>query len=189
VFDKLDGTNMHWVWSSEKGFYAFGLRRRRYQLDSLGKQEFSKTHPELVESLGLFHDLQEELLAIAKRLCSTELIVFTEFFGDQTFAGQHIKDDPKKLVAIDVSVDGELLEPYAFIDAFKSLPTPRVLFEGKMNGGLADSIRGGIYDVSEGVVVKGIGKRGEVWMAKIKTDKYMARLKDEHGPKWQEYWE
>jgi hypothetical protein len=33
AFEKYDGTNLHWVWEPEMGWYAFGTRRDRFDLD------------------------------------------------------------------------------------------------------------------------------------------------------------
>jgi hypothetical protein len=45
AFEKYDGTNLHWVWEIELGWYAFGTRRRRFDLDEMGMAEFNAAHP------------------------------------------------------------------------------------------------------------------------------------------------
>ena len=32
AFEKYDGTNLHWVWEYELGWYGFGTRRDRFDL-------------------------------------------------------------------------------------------------------------------------------------------------------------
>ena len=81
-----------------------------------------------------------------------------------------------------------ILDPYVFVKIFEHLPTPRVVFRGRLSGGLVDDIREGCFEVDEGIVAKGIVK-GVVWMAKIKTNEYMKRLKIKHGSQWNNYWE
>ena len=46
----------------------------------------------------------------------------------------------------------------------------------------------GQFGVAEGVVCKGESD-GKVWMAKIKTNAYMQRLKEAFADKWEDYWE
>ena len=41
AFEKYDGTNLHWVWEIELGWYAFGTRRHRFDLDEMGIAEFN----------------------------------------------------------------------------------------------------------------------------------------------------
>lgn len=54
AFEKYDGTNLHWVWKPEFGWYAFGVRRNRYDLDKLGIEEFNAAHPGLEKAVSLF---------------------------------------------------------------------------------------------------------------------------------------
>ena len=93
-----------------------------------------------------------------------------------------------QLVIFDVQVNGALLPPEEFINKFKDFNIARVVFEGKYSGQLFNDVRTGRYNVKEGVVVKGVFK-GQIRMAKIKTRKYLGRLKERFGDSWQEYWE
>jgi hypothetical protein len=62
------------------------------------------------------------------------------------------------------------------------------VYQGKFSGQLFVDVRKGKYNVAEGVVVKGIFS-GQVYMAKIKTEVYLDRLKKEFKDNWKEYWE
>lgn len=42
AFEKYDGTNLHWVWEPELGWYAFGTRRNRFDLDDRGIAAFTE---------------------------------------------------------------------------------------------------------------------------------------------------
>jgi len=48
--------------------------------------------------------------------------------------------------------------------------------------------RKGKFDVKEGIVVKGM-VGGQVYMAKIKTEAYLERLRKDFKDDWKKYWE
>ncbi|HEX4613480.1 MAG TPA: hypothetical protein VH092_35185 [Urbifossiella sp.] len=60
--------------------------------------------------------------------------------------------------------------------AFGHLPTPRVVYRGKLAGAFLDDVLTGKHGVTEGVVCKG-GEGATVWMVKVKTDRYQERLR------------
>lgn len=47
AFEKYDGTNLHWVWEPELGWYGFGTRRDHFDLDERGIADFNRSHPGL----------------------------------------------------------------------------------------------------------------------------------------------
>ena len=63
-----------------------------------------------------------------------------------------------------------------------------MLFRGKFSGKLTEDVRAGNYDVDEGAVIKG-GDGETVWMAKVKTQVYLNKLKASFGDKWEDYGE
>ena len=188
-FEKIDGTNIHWAWTPGVGFHTFGLRRRQYPLDEAGKMEFERNHFELREALPEFEKIKALLEArLIEDEWDKDVIIFTEFVGEHSFAGQHKTRDQKELVIIDAFVDGHPMFPELFVDAFKGMNIPKVIYRGKVSGRIIDDVRQGSFDVDEGVVIKGVYKC-KVWMMKVKTDAYQARLKKEYGNKWSDYWE
>ncbi len=192
AFEKYDGTNLHWVWEPELGWYAFGTRRDRFDLDEAGIREFAAAHPGLEEAAPLFLETLEPLLTAAMHqqrfYDSDELTVFTEFLGPGSFAGQHVASDNKQLVLLDVLTANGFLSPTDFVEHFRNTPSARVLYRGKFTGQFATEVREGCFDVAEGVVCKG-GTTGNVWMVKIKTNEYLTRLKRSFESDWQAYWE
>ena len=189
VFDKVDGTNLHWDWDREFGWHAFGTRRDSFNLVDQGIAEFEAAHQNLVGAAALF---QEQLAAPADQLLQSleanQAVLFTEYVGDNSFAGGHRPEDGKRLVLFDVSLDTRLLGPLEFLKHFGHLEIPRVLYQGKFKGNLLEEIYQGKYDVAEGVVVKG-GSGSDLWMAKVKTKAYEEKLKSNFGQNWQDYWE
>jgi len=192
AFEKYDGTNLHWVWESELGWYAFGTRRDRFDLDDSGVADFNDAHPGLEQAASIFLETLAgpltDVLRCHEFFDSTEIIAFTEFLGPNSFAGKHKADDPKQLVLFDVQVSAGFLAPERFIECFAELPIARVVYRGKLTGKFATDVREGKFDVAEGVVCKG-GDTGNTWMVKIKTNAYMDRLKCSFANDWENYWE
>lgn len=202
AFEKIDGTNMHWVWTGDAGgWIAFGTRRHQYKY----REEllsFCNDHPELVGAVQAFELRRKHLLEeLFKAEGIQRAIVFTEYNGAGSFAGQHKKDDgSKEHTIIDIQVDGKFAEPESFVRLMERFPLPpgekrplpnvfpKVVYKGKFNGQFIEDVRKGKYKVAEGVVCKGVHK-GEIYMVKIKTNAYMERLKTEFKDEWKSYWE
>ena len=192
AFEKYDGTNLHWVWDRELGWYAFGTRRDRFDLDDAGIADFNTAHPGLEEAASIFlRSLTDSLTRALEThdfYDSTEIIAFTEYLGPNSFAGKHKSDDPKQLVLFDIRTAAGFLAPDLFVDHFSDAPIARVVYRGKLTGKFTMDVREGRFDVAEGVVCKG-GSTGDVWMVKIKTNAYMNRLKESFASDWENYWE
>lgn len=193
AFEKYDGTNLHWVWNSELKWYAFGTRRDRFDLDEMGIKEFQKAHPGLEIAPDIF------LIEIAPSLdkffrenpdyYSAEITVFTEFLGENSFAGQHKTEDKKQLILFDVEINTGIIPPQKFITDFRDFPIAKVIYQGKITGKFIDDVRQGKYNLNEGVVCKGVNRDGSMWMAKIKTYNYMQKLQQVFQQNWLNYWE
>src|ERR1700679_3764988 len=97
VYEKFDGTNLHWVYSEARGWYAFGTRRDRFALTEEGIAEVNAAHPGLEEATSVFEKSYKFLRPYKYTFPSDdkEATFFTEFLGDNSFAGTHQKDDPK----------------------------------------------------------------------------------------------
>lgn len=186
AFEKLDGTNLHFWWDRDFGWHAFGTRRDRFNLTEQGIAEFSQAHPELSEVAAVFYATLADGLATALAEHG-EATAFCEFLGDRSFAGQHRVDEPKRLILFDIALPDEVfVEPEAFVRDFGHLPTPRVVYRGKLTGQFTDDVRKGKFGVAEGVVCKGL-KGG--WRCKVKTDAYRLRLQATLGDRWETGWE
>lgn len=159
AFEKYDGTNLHWVWDPELGWYAFGTRRDRFDLDDAGIADFAAAHVGLGSAPLIFREiLADPLTAVLKShgfYESTEIIAFTEFLGSNSFAGRHHDLEDKRLVLFDIQVAAGFLAPDLFVDHLASLPVARVVYRGKLTGKFTTDVREGRFDVVEGVVCKG----------------------------------
>jgi hypothetical protein len=112
------------------------------------------------------------------------ITAFTEFYGDSSFAGAHDETEPKKLVLFDVAVYKKgIIPPSQFTKMFDRQDwCAEVVYTGPMTQQFVDDVRHGAYPVYEGVVCK-----GDDWMAKIKTFKYINDLKQKYGNEWEQH--
>jgi hypothetical protein len=193
AFEKYDGTNLHWVWEQELGWYAFGTRHNRFDLDEMGIAEFNSAHPGLEEASGIFlKDFAEPLDKMFRENSDydcPEITVFTEFFGANSFAGMHDCQDSKQLILLDIERDQDIIDPDRFVRDFQHLPIARTIYRGKLTGKFIENVRNSKYDVAEGVICKGRNRDGTVWMVKIKTNSYLEKLKQTFQDNWHNYWE
>jgi hypothetical protein len=179
AFEKYDGTNLHWKWDPQDGWTHFGTRRTQFPLTKKGMDEFAKEHSELASAPYIFSDVLRDKLT--KFFCVNTayhmqtILLFTEFYGSNSFAGGHDLNDEHELVMIDVMLNGRLMSPELFTNVFYGFRTAEIIYRGKYTGQFAEDVRKGKYNVNEGVVVKGIVD-GEVFMTKVKTKDYLKRL-------------
>ena len=186
AFEKLDGTNLHFCWDKDFGWDAFGTRRDQFNFTQDGEAAFAAAHPELAEVASVFVETLAE--GLGEALANVpEAMVFAEFLGRGSFAGQHYAQDPKRLILFDVALPGEaFVTPDAFVRDFGHLSIPRLIYRGKLTGQFTDDVRKGKFGVTEGVVCKGL--KGD-WRCKVKTDAYRERLKQALGTNWESGWE
>lgn len=184
AFYKYDGSNLRFEWTKKRGFHKFGTRNRL----------FDETDPMFGEAIQLFKDTQaEDLEEIFRKEYrdSQEITAFCEFFGDNSFSGQH-KSESHKLKLIDIEIyKYGFVSPREFVNIFcKTLgdKAAQVIYEGNLNEQFIKDVREGKYPVWEGVVFKG-GVKHKIWRCKIKTYAYLAKLKEVYADGWQKYWE
>jgi hypothetical protein len=183
AFCKYDGSNIRWEWSKKRRWYKFGARHRL----------FDETDPDLGPAIPLFLETVgpkvEEV--IKKNFPDSQTVtVFTEFFGQSSFAGHHIREEPKELRLFDVCLYKKgLLSPTEFVKFFGFLPfSAQVVYTGNLDEQFVTDVRAGKYPVVEGVVCKG-GSGHRLWMVKVKTDSYKKRLMELFGQDWKRLWE
>lgn len=180
VFDKLDGSNLRVEWTRKQGWFKFGTRGRL----------FDGTDEVFGEAIPLFQNtLGEGVEKVARDERWDKVTIFMEFWGKQSFVGQHVPGDPKFLTLFDVNPYKKgFLGPKQFIDLFEHLPIPKVLGRMKWTRGFVERVRRGeIEGITEEGVVGKAGTRHEIVMAKAKTqvwiDKVLARYGIEAGQK------
>jgi hypothetical protein len=179
AFYKYDGSNLRWEWNPKKGWYKQGTRTRL----------FDHTDEIFGEAIPLFQDtLGPEIAKRAKEIEPgiQSLIVFTEFFGPNSFTGMHNPNDSKELRLFDVNLYKRgIMKPRHFVKYFGDLPfSAQIVYEGNLNKEFIEDVRNGLYPVVEGVVAK-----GDDFRVKIKTKAYLERLKEVYKDGWKNFWE
>lgn len=169
AFDKLDGSLIRAEWSRKNGFYKYG--RKQGLLDH--------AYPLLNKARDLITaKYAANMTAIHRKQRWNQVVCFFEFFGPNSFAGQHAEDDEHDVVLFDVSLPKTgLLDPRDFIKIFSSVQTPAVLYQGKANATFQDEVKTGRLEgmTFEGVVCKGIDRKQS--MFKIKSDQWIDKLR------------
>jgi len=200
AFEKYDGSNLHWCWDRDFGWHAFGTRRDEFNLTPAGIADYQRLHRQQRQAVEVF---EQTLAGSVARIFREHaryrdiqtLKIFTEFFGENSFAGAHVDNEPKQLILFDVWAEGPgsagpgMIGPEEFVKDFADVPSARVVYRGRLTGKFTSDVREGKYGVAEGVVCKGKSRAGHVWMVKIKTEAFRKRLQQTYPDRWQEYWE
>lgn len=179
AFYKYDGSNLRWEWNPKRGWYKFGTRTQLFDATDL---IYGEAIPLFMNGMGA--EIAARCMAIERGVRS--VIVWTEFFGPGSFAGQHVPGEPKELRLLDVNLYKRgIMRPREFVRNFGDLPyAAQVVYEGNLNKQFIEDVRKGIYPVWEGVIAK-----GDSFMVKIKTDAYMKKLIEVYQAGWRNYWE
>ena len=188
-FVKYDGSNIRAEWSRKTGFYKFGTRNVLLDENSM----FGPVIP-------LFREKYEEPLTRVFRTQKYDsVIVFAEWFGAKSFAGQHVEDDdPKDIVLFDVNpLRKGFLAPRQFLDLFGHLPVAELVYEGDLDESLIRAVQSDDFStvdfrsrypittqVPEGVVCKG-GSGHTLWMRKVKSKHYFDELRNRKPEGWE----
>lgn len=194
AFYKYDGSNLRFEWSPKKGWNKFGSRT----------QMIDSKHPVFGLGVEMFQDQMGQIIvdriknAFPKTFKNIDRITaFAEFYGENSFAGNHEPTDQKHLKLFDTFLfkQGFLL-PEQFVDIFGDWEhSAEVVYKGKLNQEFIEKIRYNTLDtkLNEGVICKGTSDKiqfkryGSVWMTKIKTFEFLNRLKTRYQDKWEDY--
>lgn len=189
AFDKLDGSNIRAEWNRKHskqgkadGFTKFGTR----------KQIIDERHGTFGEAVELFFETYayelNKLFREDKELKPIRrFTVFFEFYSENSFAGWHDPKDKKEICLFDIDqFQKGFMKPKDFLKKVGHLKIPEVVYEGNYNQSLIENVRNNIYNLDEGVVVKGVRltkrKQGEnIWMTKIKTIEWLNKVKNTLG--------
>lgn len=183
VFDKKDGSNLRAEYSPKRGWYKFGTRTRL----------FDRTDPDFGRAIDLFvAKYGDELPRRVKN--KDGFIAFVEFLGPHSFSGIHCPvklgvahNDPKDVILFDLNVNKKgFLPPRQFLDATAGLHVPEVLYDGRLTEEFVEAVRGGVHHPAggEGVIIKGGDTTHKLWMRKVKTRPYLAKLREWFGQDW-----
>ena len=175
IFDKPDGSNLRFEWSKGQGWYKFGSRTRL----------FDETDTILGPAKPLFMEtLSEPLTKIATDNKWQNIVVFGEFWGPGSFAGQHVAGDAYTISLFDAAPYKKgILGPEEFLKIFGHLNIATYLGKHVWDAAFVERVRtGDLPDITfEGV----IGKRGEghkLEMVKAKTQVWMDKVRALYAP-------
>lgn len=179
-FEKIDGSNFRAEWdrklskktSFTMGFSKFGTRN----------QMIHKNSP-FVEAVGIFENKYSEDLDKVFREEKIfrgvdRITVYGEFFGRNSFAGQHDWKEKHDLLIFDVFLyKKDYLSPANFLKIFGSIDIPFIEYRGPLTQEYIEKVENGD---GEGRVYKGT-EEGKVFMGKIKTKQWLNRVKELYG--------
>lgn len=180
AFEKTDGSNLRFFWNVKRGWHSTGTRFKWFKPET----------PNFGQAVELFQTHYADGILAAMRPLKeyrgvNDLVAFCEFHGDTTFSGLHHENDAKRIVLFDIHIPGRgFIPPNDFVAHFGHLDIAKVLYEGPFSKTVIEDVRSGKYEVNEGVVAKGLrttrkrkGKiEQEVWMAKVKTQRWLDEL-------------
>jgi hypothetical protein len=176
MFDKLDGSNIRVEWTRKNGLSKFGSRNQLIDSTSF-----------LGESIELIKEHENTLDNVfRKKLRLNKATCFFEFFGENSFAGNHYKEK-HKVVLLDVFVYKKgIIQANEFIKLFGDrVPTPNFLHRGYVGSEIVEQIKQNNFDgmTFEGVICKGKMKKnmGFPPMFKIKSNGWLDKLRDYCG--------
>ena len=177
AFNKLDGSNIRAEWTRKNGFNKFGSRT----------ELIDETHTFLGEAPALVRaKYEKELTDVFRKKRYEKVLCFFEFFGSNSFAGNHVADEPHEVVLFDVSVYKKgIMPPSVFLELTKTVEIPEVVYTGKCNNAFVEDVRNMRIPqvIFEGVVCKSNEMKGfgQPIMFKIKTLAWLEKLKDHCG--------
>jgi len=174
-FDKLDGSNIRVEWTKKKGFVKFGTRTRL-----LGSDQGI-----LYKAEGLAKKEEEKFAETFKSMKVDKATIFFEFYGSNSFAGNHIESDEHKISLIDVDVASYgLLDPEFFVDIFgtnQAYDCAKLLYCGPIDALLIEQVKTGTLMgmTFEGIVAKASRAKRfqEPIMLKIKNEAWIQKVK------------
>lgn len=181
AFEKFDGSRICFTWERHAGWHQLESNDPRLapgselldEAEAMFETQFAEAIPEL-----LYRHKEYRLLNTAVACC--------EFYGSQTFAGRHLAQDARRLKLFDIYLPGYdgFMPPLEFITYCSHLQIPRLVYQGPFNRQLIQDVYHNALGIGEGAVVKGLrpsSRQGkalhEVWMAKIKTRKWLLELR------------
>ena len=187
AFYKYDGSNLRVEWTPKRGWSKWGTRSRL----------FDTSDATFGPAIALFMEQQaegiEKVIRDTKEFRNNERVtVYFEFFGPKSFAGLHdieLPNEPMETRVFDINFHKKgLLGPRAFVKHFGHLRVAEVLYEGPFNQTLIEDVRHRRLPVWEGIIAKGGDGHG-LWMRKVKSLDYLAKLKEVFHGDWEKYGE
>jgi hypothetical protein len=176
-FYKYDGSNLRFEWQPKRGFFKFGSRT----------QLINEQTPIFGEGIEKFQDTMSlDIIARLENFYSKKVfknfdrvVVFCEFFGEHSFAGNHDENDEKQLKLFDVHLFKKgFVPPKDFVNIFDKFENVAELMHyGNLNASYIQEVQLNQNQLlNEGVICKGVVD-GKVEMVKVKTQDWLDKIK------------
>ena len=176
VFEKLDGSNLRFEWDKKKGWNKYGTRHRL----------FDETDEVFGEAIPLFLNiLADPLHTIFNKSKYESVVVFAEFFGENSFAGLHEPNDEKFLKLFDIAPCKKgILGPEEFLDVYGNLDIAKFLGVHHWTKDFVDVVRKGEFEGAsfEGVIGKA-GAGHKLIISKAKNQAWIDKVRERYGDK------
>jgi len=107
--------------------------------------------------------------------------LFFEFFGPNSFAGQHTDDDKFDVLLFDIDVYKRgLIDPPDYLKLVGDLDIAQLLYTGRAGPLFQETVKNSLLEgmTFEGVVCKAIAKKRTPVMFKIKTQVWLDKLRE-----------
>lgn len=185
AFDKLDGSNLRFEYSQKRGFYKFGTRRQ--MIDSTSEYGFA-----IELFLNKYAECLTKIFKSKEYRNILSFVCYAELIGTRSAFGQHeFETDEFDVVLFDIDQYKKgMIPPREFINNFGHLGIPRVVYEGALDREFVNRVKRNEFDLSEGVICKGINKLdkgfNQFYYCKVKTADWFAKLKEKDILKYQE---
>jgi hypothetical protein len=172
AFNKIDGSNLRFEYSPKRGFYKFGTKNMIIDKKSepfgfaidLFLNKYSNNLTRIFKSKKFSNSLSF--------VCYAELFCETSKFGQHDF--EHGNFD---IILFDINQYKKgFISPKQFVEDFKEVGIPDIIYEGNLNKEFVNNVKNDKYNLSEGVVCKGIipnKKENNLYYCKIKTNKWL----------------
>lgn len=184
-FFKYDGSNLRFEWNRKSRWFKYGSRN--VTIDRSNDQ-FGKGIDIFLNKYG--DDLERVFESKYKKV--ENFVVFGEFLGENSFAGQHLESDIKDIIIFDINqYKRGLINPFEFVENFGHLHIPEIVYEGRYTEELISDVNLNKLKygkLKEGIIAKGMyrNKSGkeEPWQVKIKTNDWLLQVKSKFGEKY-----
>jgi len=186
-FNKIDGSNFCAEWNrklskknSNNGITKFGTRNQMINTTS------NICYNPFNEAINIYNNKYaynlDKIFNDNKIFRGVNTItIYGEFFGPSSFAGKHDWEEPHDVVIFDIFLyKKDFLRPRDFIDIFGHLDIPKLVYEGLLDESIIQDIVSNIYQVSEGLVLKGVIEN-KVFMVKVKTQEWLNKVRAMYG--------
>lgn len=182
-FNKIDGSNFRAEWNrklskkneSTYGFAKFGTRNELINSASPFREAieiFMKKYSAPLDKI-----FRESILFREDEKIS----VYAEFFGENSFAGQHVWSEPHDVVIFDMFVyKKDFVKMGTFENLFEHLGIPKIITRGVLDEDMIQNVVENLYELKEGIVFKGVIDK-KVWMAKVKTQEWLDKVRALYG--------